>query len=861
VQQLVSVTSVTGGTLTANVSGTGLSIQISNNFINANVATTPITVFGNPSGLSNATYSGTLTVTVGGVSQAVPVNFTVGSGGGNGGGSTTFAAAPSSMYFYFQSGSGTQSQQAQNVYLVGSGNYTASVTNNGGGNWLSVPTTSGTLPTQFAQIVANASGLVPGSYTGAVTFSNTSTGQTSTVNVTLQVTGTTAAYPSPSNLIFNYIGGTSSVTQFQNLSIFSSDNSTIQTAASVSNTVSAPWLGVTSNGGNSYSVTTNASNLANGLYTGYITVTTSTANSPVTVPVVLNVTGSSSGGGSGGLTLGTSSLTFQVATNGSASTQQLSVSANTATIFTASASANNGNTSWLSVSPAGSSVTNTTLTVTANPAGLVAGTYSGQITLVSATGTQTVPVSMVVGSGGGSGGNLTVTANGGSSTSPSLTFTANSLGAAVPSQYLTVTSASGSSAVSFIASLSGASCTWVALGIVQGQAYQTPLSNLTVGATTTGVAAGTYNCTLTLTPSGGTAVTVPLTLTVIGQPTISLSATTLSFSYAAGSAAPAAQTVTVTGAGSTAPTFTAGATSTPSGWLSVSPASGTASASTPVPLSVSVNPAGLVAGTYQGTVTVTPGTGSTGGGTVAVTLTVTAPTPNITTVVNGASFLGGAISPGQFITIMGTSLGPLTPLGPAIDSTGKVATTLGNVQVFFSATPAPLTYVSSTQINCLVPYGVSGLSTVPIQVKFLAQPSNVVTQNVQSSAPGIFSANASGTGQGAILNSNSTLNTLTNPASKGSTIQIFMTGEGNTNPPGVDGAITANATTVPVLPVAVTIGGQPATVVFKGEAPGIVAGVLQLNVMIPPTVVSGPNQVSVTIGSNTSQPNLTVAVQ
>jgi uncharacterized protein (TIGR03437 family) len=66
---------------------------------------------------------------------------------------------------------------------------------------------------------------------------------------------------------------------------------------------------------------------------------------------------------------------------------------------------------------------------------------------------------------------------------------------------------------------------------------------------------------------------------------------------------------------------------------------------------------------------------------------------------------------------------------------------------------------------------------------------------------------------------------------------------------------------VPVLKVAVTIGGQPATVVFNGEAPGIVAGVLQLNVMIPPTVSSGANQVSVTIGSNTSQPNLTVAVQ
>ena len=89
-----------------------------------------------------------------------------------------------------------------------------------------------------------------------------------------------------------------------------------------------------------------------------------------------------------------------------------------------------------------------------------------------------------------------------------------------------------------------------------------------------------------------------------------------------------------------------------------------------------------------------------------------------------------------------------------------------------------------------------------------------------------------------------------------------MTGEGVTSPPGTDGAITANATTVPVLPIAVMIGGQPATVVFKGEAPGIVGGrpAAQRHDS-PDGKLRAPNQVSVTIGSNTSQANLTVAVQ
>jgi uncharacterized protein (TIGR03437 family) len=133
--------------------------------------------------------------------------------------------------------------------------------------------------------------------------------------------------------------------------------------------------------------------------------------------------------------------------------------------------------------------------------------------------------------------------------------------------------------------------------------------------------------------------------------------------------------------------------------------------------------------------------------------------------------------------------------------------------------------------------------------------------NVQSSAPGIFTATGTGTGQGSILNQNSIPNSAGNPAAVGSIVQIYMTGEGVTSPPGTTGAITANATTLPVLPIAVKIGGQPATIVFAGEAPGLVAGVLQVNVMVPPGVSSGANQVSVTIGNNTSQANLTVAVQ
>ncbi len=346
-----------------------------------------------------------------------------------------------------------QVSQQQQVFLAGSGNYTASVSTNIGSNWLSVSSTSGTLPTQFFQVIANATSLAAGTYTGSVNFTNTGTGQTSVVSVTLLVTGVTAIYTNPGDLVFNYIGGTTSASQSQSLSVNASDNSAVVVSAVVSNPSSTPWLSISGNGSTTtgtavYFVTINASSLANGIYTGSITVTAPVSNTPITVPVALNVVGSTVGsGGTGSLTLGTSSLTFSVATNGQSSTQQLTVSAATATSFSASASTSNGNNTWLSVSPAGSCVTIATLNVTANPAGLNAGSYSGTISLVSGTGTQTVQVTMVVGgSGSGNSGNLSIAVNGGAATA-SAAFNATAVGQTVAGQFFTASSAAGASGV------------------------------------------------------------------------------------------------------------------------------------------------------------------------------------------------------------------------------------------------------------------------------------------------------------------------------------------------------------------------------------------------------------------------------
>ena len=93
-----------------------------------------------------------------------------------------------------------------------------------------------------------------------------------------------------------------------------------------------------------------------------------------------------------------------------------------------------------------------------------------------------------------------------------------------------------------------------------------------------------------------------------------------------------------------------------------------------------------------------------------------------------------------------------------------------------------------------------------------------------------------------------------------------MTGEGQTSPSGVTGAVTTLApsgplTPQPLLPVGVTIDGQPATVAFYGEAPGMVAGVMMLNVTIPASARTGDLPIVVSVGGVNSQNNVTVSVK
>jgi uncharacterized protein (TIGR03437 family) len=242
------------------------------------------------------------------------------------------------------------------------------------------------------------------------------------------------------------------------------------------------------------------------------------------------------------------------------------------------------------------------------------------------------------------------------------------------------------------------------------------------------------------------------------------------------------------------------------------------------------------------------------------------PAPSVTSagIVNAASFQSGAVAPGEMISIFGAGIGPVTGTLWQIVN-GLAPTTLAQTKVSFNGTPAPLVYVSATQINAIVPYEVAGQSTVSMQVSYQGSLSNSVSLSVAATAPALFTVTSSGTGGGAILNQDYSLNNAANPAAAGSVVQVFATGEGVTDPPSVDGQIN-NQPLGPTFPmpaaqVSVTIGGQPALVAFAGTAPGGVAGFLQVDAVVPSGLPAGPVPIVLKIGNASSPAGVTVAVQ
>ena len=230
-------------------------------------------------------------------------------------------------------------------------------------------------------------------------------------------------------------------------------------------------------------------------------------------------------------------------------------------------------------------------------------------------------------------------------------------------------------------------------------------------------------------------------------------------------------------------------------------------------------------------------------------------------VTNAASFQAGPVAPGEIVTIFDAGIGPATLVGAQLNAQGKLATALSGTQVFFDGIPSPLVYVTAQQVSAIVPYEVAGQPTTQLTVVRNGQSTPPATLQVTSAVPAFFTADSSGAGQVAAQNQDGTVNGPQNGAPAGSIVALYATGEGQTNPGGVDGRIATQVAPSPVAPVSVQIGGVSAQVVYAGAAPQAVAGLLQVNVQVPASLKSGPNAVVITVGSASSRPDATLTVR
>jgi len=291
---------------------------------------------------------------------------------------------------------------------------------------------------------------------------------------------------SPTSLSFSAQQGGSNPFA-QTVTISNTGGGTLNWSANASTT----WLSVSPASGTSIgavTVTVGTAALTAGTYNGVITITATGASS-MTVPVTFTVTTAPVPPAIGA---SPTSLAFTATQGGSnPANQTLSISNTGGGTLNWSASPN---TTWLAVSPA-SATGNGTLTVSASTGILTAGSYTGNI-ILSATGASNITVPVT----------FTVTSVQTISLSPSnLNYTATQGAANPANQTVSLTSTGGT-----IPWTVSDNASWLSVSPTSGNSSST----LTTAVNTSGLAAGTYNGTITVSATGSTSKMVGVTLTV-----------------------------------------------------------------------------------------------------------------------------------------------------------------------------------------------------------------------------------------------------------------------------------------------------------------------------------------------------------
>ena len=737
----------------------------------------------------------------------------------------TITAAPATLTFQYQLGAAmlpaVQTLQVTSVPAAAA--YTVAVTGFPfNAAWLLLSASSGTAPSSL-KVQVNPTGLSAGTYAGTITIAEVAgtPPPTKTVAVTLVVSSPPPTLvANPAALNFNYIIGNPIPDPSLTSPFVLASNGTPLSATIAATTT--PWLKVTPTGNISLAglldvvtLTVNPSGLLPKVYTATVTINApAAANKTVTVNVTLTV--------------------------------NAAVPQATGTF----------------------------------PVGLIQGSPQSIVTLL---GTGFYAKSTVAATGFTPTSTITVTDSAGTPTTASETLgiPVYASGSTILHIPLATTLPSGVQNTAYTQALTAAGGTSPYTWALSSGAL--PPGVAVVGSTLAGTptAPASYNFTLQVTDS---AVPFPATtyqafrLTIYPTGSTALAITLAPAPVPSGQVGTAySQTLTASGG---TPPYTWSAAGLPpgivlsaAGVLSGTPASvgltgplaatqvSTTALLVTVPVTDLANPGVL----RMAVTTPTPG----GGVSNDAQLVVYGPAPQISGVVNSASYQQGTVSPGEIITIFGVGLGPaaLALFNPATPPIPTSLPAMGAAtSVTISGVAAPLIYSSAGQVSAIVPYSVGGASA-SVVLTYGGLSSLAFPVGVTPVDPGVYTIAASGQGQAAVLNYNLatndyTVNSSATAAAKGSIVVLYVTGAGAMSSGSVNTLTPLSPAITPLASVSVTIGGQPATINAAQAAPGSVPGVLQINVVVPAAAASGAAiPVTVNIGGVDSQANITMAVK
>ena len=230
-------------------------------------------------------------------------------------------------------------------------------------------------------------------------------------------------------------------------------------------------------------------------------------------------------------------------------------------------------------------------------------------------------------------------------------------------------------------------------------------------------------------------------------------------------------------------------------------------------------------------------------------------TPQVN-VLNAANYIvGRALAPGTIVSLFPALEANVVSTGTVSNTTVPLATNLSDTEVLVNGTPSALFYVSPTQINLALSYSLPQAGTANVQVirPSTGQIYGAAEIPLASASPGLFVEGAQQTGPVAAENQDFSINTATNPAARGTILQLYATGQGAVSGAPPDGQPSSGL--VPSIATPQILLGTmfvPAgNIQYSGLAPGSV-GLWQINFTIPAGAPTGNVPITVFMNSISS---------